>query len=157
MCVFVHVCMFVHEYLKNSSFCWPCTSEDGTIHLCIISVPWSYSKKTDSPLPRSHQLSVAHQLQVELLNLSHVHARILTGLILCSQPQLFLVHKYSFPVIARWHCFILVLPDSGSYNLSALFCNRSLAFGRVTGIWPFLTEHSIDTLWALTSCEFLCC
>lgn len=43
-------------------------------------------KKTDTPSFRSHQLSITPQLGP--MNPSTLHARMLTGLILCKQPKL---------------------------------------------------------------------
>jgi hypothetical protein len=64
----------------------------------------------------------------------HTHSAVLTGLILCRQPQLLLIRKYSGPVVTRKHCF------------SANFCELCLftvcfVLGRgwvfVLGVWGF--------------------
>lgn len=101
-------------------------------------------EEIDSSFPSDHQVSVASQLEVSALWVHmyehmqpthiHTHSAVLTGLILCRQPQLLLIRKYSGPVVTRKHCF------------SANFCELCLftvcfVLGRgwvfVLGVWGF--------------------
>lgn len=72
---------------------------------------------------RSHQLPIAPQVGRDLLSLSIICARILTGLTLCrssASSHSHCAHEYNSPVMSKKTILLQVPTTSGSYNLCSL-------------------------------------
>lgn len=110
---------FLHLTDSKDSLCSPCSNGCGASHSIETDLLGDTGlKKTDSSSPSSHQMSVAPQLEVEAGECSLLHAGMLTGVILCRQPQQ-LSSLVPQPVMSRC-CLSRVLADR--WCLQSLYC-----------------------------------
>lgn len=77
-----------------------------------------HTPKENWPSPSSHQLLITLQLEIRACVPLHIHAGILTSLILCKQSQPLWIHECNTAVLSRRQYFTLISPTFGSYTFS---------------------------------------